>query len=89
MRYFSIVLYQMGMIPHYKEEWTSEDVAKGLQDYLICIEMFLAAIVHVFVFPHTDYLKSSWKKFSIVHAMDFNKEDHNPDDPIGRFNFNV
>lgn len=46
----------MDMIPHYKEEWTSEDVAKGLQDYLICIEMFLAAIVHVFVFPHTDYL---------------------------------
>ena len=52
------LLYQMDMIPHYhaKEEWTSEDVAKGLQDYLICIEMFLAAIVHVFVFPHTDYL---------------------------------
>lgn len=53
------ILYQMDMIPHYhaKEEWTSEAVAKGLQDYLICIEMFLAAIVHVFVFPHTDYLK--------------------------------
>jgi hypothetical protein len=51
----------MDMIPHYhaKEEWTSEDVAKGLQDYLICIEMFLAAIVHVFVFPHTDHVGSS------------------------------
>jgi hypothetical protein len=36
-------------------EWTSEDVAKGLQDYLICIEMFVAAIVHAFVFPHTEY----------------------------------
>jgi hypothetical protein len=36
-------------------EWTAEDVAKGLQDYLICIEMFLAAIVHTFVFPHSDY----------------------------------
>jgi hypothetical protein len=36
-------------------EWTSEDVAKGLQDYLICIEMFLAAIVHIFVFSHTEY----------------------------------
>ena len=36
-------------------EWTSEDVAKGLQDYLICIEMFLAAIVHTFVFPHSEY----------------------------------
>ena len=36
-------------------EWTPEDVAKGLQDYLICIEMFVAAIVHSFVFPHTEY----------------------------------
>jgi hypothetical protein len=36
-------------------EWSSEDVAKGLQDYLICIEMFVAASVHLFVFPHTEY----------------------------------
>jgi len=56
------ILFQMGMIPHYAavddgREWTSEAVAKGLQDYLICIEMFVAAIVHTFVFPHTDYLE--------------------------------
>jgi hypothetical protein len=37
------------------QEWTAEDVAKGLQDYLICIEMFAAAIVHLFVFPITEY----------------------------------
>jgi hypothetical protein len=37
------------------QDWTSEDVAKGLQDYLICIEMFFAAIIHIFVFPHTEY----------------------------------
>jgi len=36
-------------------EWTPEDVAKAFQDYLICIEMFLAAIVHIFVFSHTEY----------------------------------
>jgi hypothetical protein len=36
-------------------EWSAEDVAKGLQDYLICIEMFVAAIVHLFVFSHTEY----------------------------------
>jgi hypothetical protein len=56
-------LYQMDMFPHYQaasnnsrnREWTPEDVAKGVQDYLICIEMFLAAVVHTFVFPHTEY----------------------------------
>jgi hypothetical protein len=36
-------------------ELSAEDVAKGLQDYLICIEMFVAAIVHLFVFSHTEY----------------------------------
>jgi hypothetical protein len=56
------ILFQMGMIPHYTSfdngrEWTPEAVAKGLQDWLICIEMFVAAIVHTFVFPHTDYLE--------------------------------
>eukprot|EP00578_Thalassiosira_sp_NH16_P013894 CAMPEP_0181124152 /NCGR_PEP_ID=MMETSP1071-20121207/26311_1 /TAXON_ID=35127 /ORGANISM="Thalassiosira sp., Strain NH16" /LENGTH=739 /DNA_ID=CAMNT_0023209403 /DNA_START=190 /DNA_END=2409 /DNA_ORIENTATION=- len=56
------ILFQMGMIPHYTSfdtgrEWTSDAVAKGLQDWLICIEMFCAAIVHTFVFPHTDYLE--------------------------------
>jgi len=55
------IVSQMGLIPSYtdtdgKTELTSEDVAKGLQDYLICIEMFVGAIVHTFVFPHTDYL---------------------------------
>jgi hypothetical protein len=56
------ILYQMDMIPHYSimgeggaDEWTAADVAKAMQDYLICIEMFLAAVVHTFVFPHTEY----------------------------------
>jgi len=52
------MLHQMKLIPSYEDGgWTSEEVAKGLQAYLICIEMFVAAILHIFVFPHTDYLK--------------------------------
>jgi len=51
-------LHQMELIPAYVEGgWSSEEVAKGLQAYLICIEMFAAAIVHTFVFPHTDYMR--------------------------------
>lgn len=42
-------------IPPKHTEWSAEDVAKGLQDYLICFEMLVAAIVHIFVFPHTEY----------------------------------
>jgi len=36
-------------------EYSPEDVSKALQDYLICIEMFVFAIVHIFVFPHSEY----------------------------------
>ena len=55
---FISILYQMNLIPDYNAQrpWSAEAVAKGLQDYLICIEMFIGAIVHVFVFPHTDYI---------------------------------
>ncbi|KAL7570191.1 hypothetical protein ACA910_020024 [Epithemia clementina (nom. ined.)] len=52
------ILLELGMIPEYNmqlQDWSSEDVAKGLQDYLICIEMFVIAIVHSFVFPHSEY----------------------------------
>jgi hypothetical protein len=53
---FISVLYQFDLIPHYNfEDWTPEDVAKAIQDYLICIEMFLAAVIHTIVFPHTEY----------------------------------
>lgn len=52
------ILVQLELIPSYdRDNMTPEDVAKGLQAYLICIEMFIGAIVHMFVFPHTDYLK--------------------------------
>lgn len=53
------MLYQAGMMPSYTvgEQYnlTPEDVAKGIQDYLICIEMFVAAVVHIYVFPHSEY----------------------------------
>ncbi|CAB9516735.1 Transmembrane protein 184C [Seminavis robusta] len=50
------LLYQWGLIPHYNPlDLSPGDVAKGIQDYLICVEMFFAAIVHTLVFPHSEY----------------------------------
>jgi hypothetical protein len=53
------VLYQMNMIPTYNDEWSSAEIAKGIQNYIICIEMFLAAVVHTIVFPHSEYSLAS------------------------------
>jgi Organic solute transporter Ostalpha len=55
---FVTSLCQMQVIPAYKladRDMSPEDVAKGIQDYLICIEMFAAAIAHSVVFPHSEY----------------------------------
>jgi hypothetical protein len=52
------ILFYFGSIKPYKNgEWTAEAVAKGIQDYMICVELFFFAIAHIFVFPHTDYLQ--------------------------------
>ena len=50
------ILVSWGLIPEYTlKQLAPEDVAKAIQDYLICIEMFAAAVVHTFIFPHTEY----------------------------------
>merc|ERR1712025_1276461 len=36
-------------------DYDIEDVSVGLQDFIICIEMFFAALAHVYAFPHEDY----------------------------------
>ena len=38
------------------QEYGIENVATGLQDFIICLEMFVAAIVHYFVFSHKPFI---------------------------------
>ena len=58
-------------------EYSPEDVAKALQDYLICIEMFVFAIVHIFVFPHDEYspeaVEARAKALNQMPNRDWNK----------------
>ncbi|BDA41100.1 Transmembrane protein 184C [Coccomyxa sp. Obi] len=40
-------------------DWTTydvDDVASGLQEFLICVEMFFAALAHAHAFPPRDYM---------------------------------
>lgn len=68
-------LHQMDFIPEYIEGgWSSEEVAKGIQAYLICVEMFAAAIVHTFVFPHTDYMRPIVTSKTPVGAANFGRK---------------
>lgn len=41
------------------QDWTTydvDDVASGLQEFLICVEMFFAALAHAHSFPPRDYM---------------------------------
>ncbi|KAL4229930.1 hypothetical protein ACF0H5_010321 [Mactra antiquata] len=37
-------------------DYNVEDIAKALQDFCICIEMFLAAVMHYFAFSHKPFI---------------------------------
>ena len=52
--YFNVIRYQ--------ESWTTttvEDVAAGLQNFLMCVEMLIAALAHSYAFPIEDYKHGS------------------------------
>lgn len=53
-----------GMIPD-AGNWTGEEVANGLIDYCVCIEMVGFAIAHSYTFTYTEYLPST-----VQQAMD-------------------
>lgn len=52
------VLVKVGVISE-KHTWvfyTVEDVASGIQDFIICVEMFIFAIAHYYTFSHKPYV---------------------------------
>ncbi|XP_078533024.1 transmembrane protein 184C [Lissotriton helveticus] len=58
---FIAVLVKVGVISHTNTwEWKNvEGVATGLQDFIICIEMFLAAIAHHYSFTYKPYIQEA------------------------------
>ena len=45
----------MVFLPQEWKKYSKNDVAAGLQSFLICIEMFVAALAHAYAFPPSDY----------------------------------
>ncbi|CAM9115013.1 unnamed protein product [Choristocarpus tenellus] len=52
------MLLSLGWIQDVSEEWTKDNIGHGLQDWLICVEMLLAAVAHQHAFSYKDYLGS-------------------------------
>ena len=54
------------------QDWTAydkDDVAAGLQDFLICVEMFVAALAHAYAFPPRDYMDPTHPKSSFLKSV--------------------
>ena len=51
-----IALLQSYGIINERGSWAADDVADGLQDYLICVEMLFFALAHSYTFSYTEYI---------------------------------
>ena len=50
-------------------DWTSDNVATGAQDFLICIEMFIAAIAHLYAFSSKEFESMLSSTLPFKHAL--------------------
>lgn len=50
------LLVKLKALPTEWEEYDVKDVTEGLQNFIICVEMFLFALAHYFVFSHTSFV---------------------------------
>lgn len=46
-----------------------DDISAGLQDFLICVEMFIAALAHAYSFPPRDYLDPTHPKIGFIKSI--------------------
>lgn len=60
------------VIPH-TSLWTADEVTTGMQNFIVCIEMYLVALAHRWVFSDEPYIPASgrWglKKWAIMHVL--------------------
>ena len=55
---------------HKESDYNKDEVASGVQNFLICIEMFFAALAHAYAFPPKDYMDPGWSvKSGFVYSL--------------------
>ncbi len=53
---FIAILVKVEALPKEWKEYDVQDVAEGLQNFIICVEMLLFALAHYFVFSHKPFV---------------------------------
>ncbi|ETO31892.1 transmembrane protein [Reticulomyxa filosa] len=52
-----------------KGQWSEDEIAVGLQNFIICIEMCLAAIAHIFAFEIDDFQQCEYEQVMAPHRI--------------------
>jgi hypothetical protein len=77
-----IIFYlQSHGIIHNIGAWTGEQVANGLIDYCVCIEMVGFAIAHAYTFTYTEYLPANVEQALSNHNRENNGGDASGENP--------
>lgn len=67
------MLNRSGVIPH-TQTWTSDEVATGLSNFVMCVEMYLMTIAHRWVFTDAPYRPATGRSritwWAVKHAFD-------------------
>jgi len=58
---FISILTFYGVIPENIGTWTQDNISRGLQDFIVTIEMFILAVAHEFVFNYEPYKNNEYK----------------------------
>jgi hypothetical protein len=48
---------------HQVGAWSVENITKGLQDFLICVEMFVVSVAHVKIFGYEEFRNPNKEAF--------------------------
>jgi hypothetical protein len=57
--------------------WTGKEVADGLIDYCVCIEMVGFAIAHAYTFPYTEYLPETVQEAMLQYSNNVDNNNNN------------
>jgi hypothetical protein len=80
-------LNHFGVIPSTKL-WTADEVSTGLQNFVVCIEMYVACLAHRWIFTDAPYLTSAGRfglqRWAVMHMLSVSDVIENTQDAISK-----
>jgi len=77
----AIITY-FNVIPQNVGNWTQDNISRGLQDFIICIEMLMLSIAHIWVFSYEPYLPKEDDEYHSSPIKNFAIDVMNPTDVV-------